>query len=42
MEQDHAATLVEPDTTHRLIVDDLIISLSRRIPGTVGDSVQGI
>jgi hypothetical protein len=42
MEQDHAATLGEPDTTHRLIVDDPIISLSGRFPGTVGDSVQDI
>ena len=30
----------EPDTTHRLIVADPIISLSFRIPGTTGDSVK--
>jgi hypothetical protein len=30
----------EPDTTHRLIVDDPIISLSGRIPSTAGDSVK--
>jgi hypothetical protein len=30
----------EPDTTHRLIIDDPIISLSGHIRGTVGDSVK--